>query len=946
MKILRVNIEKETVIYEDLPDPWRLIGGSGLIAKIMQKEVPPDADPLGTQNKLIIAAGPLAGTMAPQLGRISVGAKSPLTYGIKEANSGGPAAQKMDRLGIRAIIVEGSPKNDKIHYLYISGKNAELVPCDAYKGIKTYDLTSRLQADHGSKAAIICIGMGGERKYRSASVSLTDSLGDPSRNAARGGLGAVMGAKGLKAVVIDTKGASGVKIADNERFKKTVKSWVHTLEHDVGCGLMSKFGTPFAVVNSSYTGSMPADNYATGKPSGFKSVSAETIQKNVFERGGKMHGCMPGCVVKCSILYPDKDGNRLAAAYEYEAVAMLGTNLGINDPDAIARLKFICDNLGIDVIEIGAALAVAGAAGKMVPGDEASATHLLKEIEGGTEFGNILADGVVATAKALGVERVPAYKGQAIPGHDPRGVKGTGVTYATSPMGADHTAGLTYRKPHSSSGQSANSLRFQVEAAVCDTFGYCINAIPGGPNSLYEFLAELVNARFGMNVTGQDIVDIGKQTLQDQLEYNKKTEFHTKHNPAPAFVRTEALAHSNQVFDVDESEIESIWEGLGSYKEPKKAWETRIPKMSDTLLGAGVLKNLGKAVRPFGVEKYLIVSDPYMKQVGRTEEVQRILKAVGIESAVFAEVEPDPPVAMIEKAGEFYKKEGCAGIIAIGGGSAMDSGKAIGLRVSHSGDLPEFESVMGGTAKIKPVIPPLITIPTTSGTGSDVNPYAVVTDTDREVKFALFSEYLLPKLAVVDPELCASMPPLLTAETGLDALSHCIEAYVALGTPYHPYCDALALQGTKLVGRSLRNACENAQDMDARMDMCMAAIFGGIAFTKSLGIAHAVGHAVGAQYHVSHGKSVAIGLLFAVRANKKYCEEKYQDMAWALDRTTDLEAALLKLYKNIHMPTRLQDLGVPKSGFKKIAFAASREVANIVSNPAPMDEKKLFDLMA
>ena len=412
-----------------------LIGGTGLIAKIMAREVPPDADPLGPQNKLIIAAGPLAGTMAPQLGRISVGAKSPLTCGIKEANSGGPAAQKMDRLGIRSIIVEGTPKDKKLYYLHISSRGATIVPCESYRGMKTYELTTRLQSEHGNKAAIICIGIGGEREYRSASVSFTDMLGDPSRNAARGGLGAVMGSKGLKAVVIDTTGAPALKMADRETFKKTVKSWVHTLEHDTGCGLLSTFGTPFAVVNSSYTGSMPADNYTSGKPSGFKSVSAEAIQNKLFERGGKMHGCMPGCVVKCSILYPDEKGNQLAGAYEYEAVAMLGTNLGINDPDAIARLKFICDDLGIDVIEIGAALAVAGSAKKMTPGDEASAIRLLKEIEQKTEFGEILANGVVATAKALGIDRVPAYKGQAIPGHDPRGVKGTGVTYATSPWG-------------------------------------------------------------------------------------------------------------------------------------------------------------------------------------------------------------------------------------------------------------------------------------------------------------------------------------------------------------------------------------------------------------------------------------------------------------------------------------------------------------------------------
>jgi len=702
--------------------------------------------------------------------------------------------------------------------LRISRNGADLVPVDTYRGLKTYALTEKLQAEYGQKAAIICIGLGGERKYPAASVSLTDNLGDPSRNAARGGLGAVMGAKGVKAVVIDASGAPALKMADPERFKASVKSWIHTLEHDVGCGLLSRFGTPFAVVNSSYTGSMPADNYTTGKPDGFKSVSAETIQYRVFERGGKMHGCMPGCVVKCSILYPDENGNRLAGAYEYEAVAMLGTNLGINDPDAVARMKFICDDLGIDVIEIGAALAMAGAKNRMTFGDEASAINLLKEIEDGTEFGNILAGGVVKTAGFLGIDRVPAFKGQAIPGHDPRGVKGTGMTYATSPMGADHTAGLTYRKARSKSGQKENSLRFQIEAAVCDTFGYCINAVPGGNASLYEFLAELSNARFGTAVSSRDIMDIGKETLKDQLEYNQRTEFHTRNPAVPAFVRKEPLIQSNQVFDVDESEINSIWDGLAGYSEPGKAWEVRIPKMAPLLMGVGVFRNLGKAATQFKVDKFLVVSDPFMKKTGRTQEVRDLLSAAGMDSAEFAEIEPDPPVALIERAGTVYQQERCSGIVAIGGGSSLDAGKAIALRVSHTGNLAEFESIMGGTAKIKDLLPPVITIPTTSGTGSDVNPYAVVTDTERGVKFA-------------------------------------------------------------------------------------------------------------------------------VRANRKYCEEQYRDMAWALDRTEDLEQALLKLYRDLNMATRLADLGIPGSAFRRIAFAASREVANIASNPAPMDEKKLLDIM-
>jgi len=206
-------MEQKKATFEDLPEQWRLVGGRGLIAKIMNKEVPPDTDPLGPKNKLIIAGGPLAGTIAPQLGRISVGGKSPLTLGIKESNAGGPAAQKLDKLGIRAIVVQGVPKEAKFYCLKISKDEVTLVPADDYAGMKNYRLVRELYNKYKRKPAIISIGIAGERKYKAASVSFTDMLGDPSRNAGRGGLGALMGSKGLKAIIIDDSGTSPVNIA-------------------------------------------------------------------------------------------------------------------------------------------------------------------------------------------------------------------------------------------------------------------------------------------------------------------------------------------------------------------------------------------------------------------------------------------------------------------------------------------------------------------------------------------------------------------------------------------------------------------------------------------------------------------------------------------------------------------------------------------------------------
>jgi len=166
LRILRVNMSELKVALEDLPEEWKLIGGRGLIAKVMNKEVPPDADPLGPENKLIVAGGPLAGTMAPQLGRISVGGKSPLTMGIKEANAGGPAAQKLDKLGIRAIVIDGAPEEGKWYLLKISKDEASLVPADEYKGMKNYRLVSKLYNKTNKRSAVqqssdrsrVCIG--------------------------------------------------------------------------------------------------------------------------------------------------------------------------------------------------------------------------------------------------------------------------------------------------------------------------------------------------------------------------------------------------------------------------------------------------------------------------------------------------------------------------------------------------------------------------------------------------------------------------------------------------------------------------------------------------------------------------------------------------------------------------------------------------------------------
>ena len=943
-KIIRVDMSKRTVSYEALPKEWMYIGGRGLIAKILNREVDPHVDPLGKENKLIIACGSLAGTNAPQLGRISFGAKSPLTLGIKESNAGGPAAQKLDRLRIRAIIIQGTADPDSLLLLNISKAGVKLLDSDKYRSQKIIRTVEDIYKEHGGKPTIITVGPAGERKYKAASIVLTDIYGNPSRNAGRGGLGAVMGSKGLKAIVINDSGTAAVPIADKEGFRETVREWISLIQKDVICGLFASEGTPFTISSNSYQGTMPGNNYRTGRPEGFKNVTGQVTRRRVWERGGKMHACMPGCIVQCSILYVDEKGNKFAG-YEYEAVAMIGTNLGITDTDKIALFKHICDDIGVDFIEIGSALGVAGEAGKLKLGDADYIQRILEEIEEGTELGRIIGDGVVSTAHAFNVKRVPVVKGQAVPAHDPRAVKGMGVTYATRPMGADHTAGLTYRNPLSNKGQVANSLRFQLRAAACDTFGYCLNSVPGREASIYKFLASLLNARYGIAITSEDVLETAKQTIRDELRFNAGSEFSTVHEPFPEFLRKEALPPSGHVFDVDESEIRKIWDMMEEYQEPDKAWEVRFPKLPDMLFGTGVFNKLGERAKKYDIKKALIIADPVMKDLGRIDEIVKILKKSSVDSAIYTAVEPDPPVESIERAGQFYKEQECTGIIALGGGSSIDTAKVTAVRVSHDGPLMEFENMVGGKAKIKPTLPPLICIPTTSGTGSETNQYAVVTDPERELKITIMSDYMVPKLAVIDPLLCSSMPKAITAETGIDALSHCIEGFVGMNDEYHPYYAALAHYGVKLIGRSLRRAYENGKDISARKDMCMAASFGGIAFTKGLALGHAISHALGALHHISHGKGCALGLLCHVKANEKVCKEQFKDLALALDRSTDLLDTLARLYRDIGILTRIRDLGIREEDLPEIAFEVSMNAVNLAANPLPVKEHRILQLL-
>jgi len=431
----------------------------------------------------------------------------------------------------------------------------------AFKGMKTYAVVEAVK-EHGESAAVVSIGPAGERKWKAASVAFTDKDGHPSRHAGRGGLGAVMGAKGLKAIVVDDEGTPAVSMADKDAYREILSKWTQVVKKDRQLRGFSMYGTPGGIVSLRGLGSMPSKNYSSEETPGFENVGGEALAKLGEERGGRMDGCMPGCIVKCSIIFHNAAGKHVTSAFEYETNALLGTNLGIADPDEVARMDRFCDEMGVDTIELGSAMGVAASAGKMEMENVASAWALLDEVEKGTEFGTVLGNGVVATSKALGVNRVPAFKGQAIPAHDGRVCKACGVTYATSPMGADHTAGLSYDDPMNREGQVEKSFQIQVVMGLVDSMGYCLLANPSDPSAASDFFKELLKARYGLEVTAEELLEIGKQTLRDEIKFNERAEFSTIHGPEPEFFRNEPLAPTGSVFDVDAGEVANIWERL------------------------------------------------------------------------------------------------------------------------------------------------------------------------------------------------------------------------------------------------------------------------------------------------------------------------------------------------------------------------------------------------
>jgi aldehyde:ferredoxin oxidoreductase len=564
----------KTVKTEDVPTEYEGLGGRGLTSTMINRDVPADCDPLGSENKLIFAPGYLSGTILVNSSRLSVGAKSPLTGGIKESNVGGTVAADIAKLGITAIIVEGAAPEGEYFKLLIDGNGeASLHDAQPLKGMRTYQLVKKLKALHGDDHGVTCIGPAGDFQLSAASIQTSDNDGRPCRAAGRGGLGAVMGSKGLKALVVARGGKHADPLVDAQTFKEAAKAYAKAVKADeFSAEILPELGSAVLVEPINAAGAFPCYNATKGQFENVDKISGETMAKMIEERGGiKAHKGCAQCIINCSNEFVDKNGKYVTSSLEYETIWSMGGMIGNDDLDTIARLDFLCDDIGLDTMSTGVAIAVAMDAGHAEFGDGNAAIKMVEEVAQGTVFGKHIGNGPAAVGKHFNHDRVPVIKGQSIAAYDPRALQGMAVTYATTPMGGDHTAGWIVDQnladfggtldPHSAEGQVDASRASQIHMAAVDTVGICDFAQTGfgGPDGLGT-VCNMVASKLGKAFGESDWEALGKSIIKAELDFNRKAGFTSKDDRLPKMFYEEPLPPHNTVVVVTDDDMDSTFD--------------------------------------------------------------------------------------------------------------------------------------------------------------------------------------------------------------------------------------------------------------------------------------------------------------------------------------------------------------------------------------------------
>ena len=547
-----MTCENAGIDYEDLSGKALVESGRLLIARTLLKNGTATVDPLGPDNPLIISAGPFAGTTFSNANRISVGCKSPLTGGIKEANAGGTLGYAMGRLEIAGMTLNGQ-SDDWVVLHFKKDGTISFDDASPYLGKGNVEASELLFETYGKKIAYALCGPVGEYQGLLAGITISDSDGRPSRLAARGGVGAVMGSKKVKAIVMDVH--TMPQLHDRKKTLSAIRDYAKNINEDpVIQETYKPVGTMGMADYTNHIGGIPVNNFTLGaqlnnEEDGDFRMGGDYITRLNNERGGQhSHACMPGCAIQCSNIYVDADGKEITSPVEYETLAMLGTNCGLTDPDDLARMNQRCNDLGTDTIETGATIAVLMDSGMAEFGDVAFMDKVFEALHEGTEEGQLWAQGSYRVAEHYGFHRAPVVKKQAVGAYDPRVIEVTGISMMTTAQGGDHTSGnLPNYKSRDKDVETLMklSLETQISCAATDSIGFCLfGRFVTNPN--VDTLAEAINSALGTDIQPDFFQAMGREVLRLERQFNIEAGFEEADDDLAEFFYDEALPPTDQ----------------------------------------------------------------------------------------------------------------------------------------------------------------------------------------------------------------------------------------------------------------------------------------------------------------------------------------------------------------------------------------------------------------
>ncbi len=565
-KHLTIDLAKRSVVTAELNGDALAMGGRYFIAKTLLEGGVATVDPLSPANPLIFTAGPFAGTNFSNGNRLSIGCKSPLTGGIKESNAGGTFAFAMGHLSLAGFTLTGASADWVVVRITKDGA-LTFETAEPYMGKGTFETAAMLLDTYGKRVSLAICGPVGEYGGLLAGIAVTDREGRPSRMAGRGGVGAVMGLKKVKAIVIDLDKMPA--IPDRNGLTKATREYASKLGEQVAVKNYHDYGTAFVADVTNYMGGLPVRNFSAGRLVDRTveplTVGGEYIREQQLARGGNpSHPCMPGCVIQCSNVYVDADGKELVSPLEYETLGLMGSNCGIADPDVIAALNATANDLGIDSIEFGATMGVLMDAGHAPFGDAPFIATALDDLRHGTERGRLLSEGCARVGAHYGIRRLPVIKKQALSAYDPRVLEVTGITMRTTAQGADHTAGnLPFAECDGKSLEelASASVTVQVNAMVADSMGLCILGRTVHDVNR-QLLADTVEACHGVRVEPSWFEERAREALRMERQFNKAAGFTVENDDLPMFFNEEPLPPTNKVARFSSADLNACVGGL------------------------------------------------------------------------------------------------------------------------------------------------------------------------------------------------------------------------------------------------------------------------------------------------------------------------------------------------------------------------------------------------